>query len=51
VLDPARFFRTNVMGTQALVEAARRVGLARFHHVSTCEVFRDLALDGAAAFT
>src|SRR6516162_1426002 len=24
VLDPARFFRTNVMGTQAMLEAARR---------------------------
>src|SRR5579871_1968810 len=38
VLDPARFFRTNVMGTQALLEAARRTNVTRFHHVSTCEV-------------
>jgi dTDP-D-glucose 4,6-dehydratase len=28
VIDPGRFFRTNAMGTQALLEAARRVGLA-----------------------
>ncbi len=35
VLDPARFFRTNVLGTQALCEAARRGEVARFHHIST----------------
>ena len=29
VLDPARFFRTNVLGTQALCDAARRVGVER----------------------
>jgi dTDP-glucose 4,6-dehydratase len=50
VIDPARFFRTNVLGTQALLEAARRVGLARFHHISTCEVYGDLALDSDDAF-
>jgi len=33
VLDPARFFRTNVLGTQGLCEAARRVGVRRLHHV------------------
>ncbi|MFN8037072.1 MAG: dTDP-glucose 4,6-dehydratase [Acidimicrobiia bacterium] len=49
VLDPARFFRTNVLGTQGLCEAARRVGVARFHHVSTCEVYGDLPLDDDAA--
>jgi dTDP-glucose 4,6-dehydratase len=51
VLDPGRFFRTNVVGTQTLLEAGRRRGLARFHHVSTCEVYGDLPLDSAAAFT
>jgi len=51
VLDPGRFFRTNVLGTQALLEAARRRGLARFHHVSTCEVYGDLPLDSDEAFT
>ena len=45
VVDPGRFFRTNVLGTQTLLEAARRVGVQRFHHISTCEVFGDLALD------
>jgi dTDP-glucose 4,6-dehydratase len=51
VIDPARFFRTNVLGTQALLEAARRHGVARFHHVSTCEVYGDLPLDSDESFT
>jgi len=51
VLDPGRFFRTNVLGTQTLLEAARNAGIERFHHVSTCEVYGDLALDSQEAFT
>ena len=51
VLDPGRFFRTNVLGTQALLEASRRHGVSRFHHVSTCEVYGDLPLDSEEAFT
>jgi dTDP-glucose 4,6-dehydratase len=51
VLDPARFFRTNVLGTQGLCEAAKRVGVRRFHHVSTCEVYGDLDLDTDDKFT
>jgi dTDP-glucose 4,6-dehydratase len=51
VLDPTRFFQTNVMGTQTLLEAARSVKLERFHHVSTCEVYGDLPLDSDASFT
>jgi dTDP-glucose 4,6-dehydratase len=51
VLDPGRFFRTNVIGTQTLAEAARRHGVTRFHHISTCEVYGDLALDSDEVFT
>ena len=51
VLDPGRFFRTNVLGTQTLLEASRRHGVSRFHHVSTCEVYGDLPLDSEEAFT
>jgi dTDP-glucose 4,6-dehydratase len=51
VLDPSLFFRTNVLGTQTLLEAARRHGVERFHHVSTCEVYGDLPLDSGEAFT
>jgi len=50
VLDPARFFRTNVLGTQTLLDAAR-THKCRFHHISTCEVFGDLALDAPELFT
>ena len=51
VVDPGRFFRTNVLGTQTLLEAARQVGTPRFHHVSTCEVYGDLDLDSDERFT
>jgi dTDP-glucose 4,6-dehydratase len=51
ILDPARFLRTNVLGTQALCEASRRVGVQRFHHISTCEVYGDLPLDTDEMFT
>jgi dTDP-glucose 4,6-dehydratase len=51
VLDPGLFARTNVLGTQLLLEAARRHGARRFHHVSTCEVYGDLPLDSDEAFT
>ena len=50
VLDPTRFFRTNVLGTQTLLDVARTAGVRRFHHVSTCEVYGDLALDSDEAF-
>ena len=50
VLDPGRFFSTNVMGTQTMLEAARQGGVARFHHISTCEVYGDLDLDTDESF-
>ena len=33
------------------MDAAREAGVSRFHHISTCEVFGDLALDSAEKFT
>jgi dTDP-glucose 4,6-dehydratase len=51
VVDPTRFFRTNVLGTQTLLDASRAAGVGRFHHVSTCEVYGDLALDTDDVFT
>jgi dTDP-glucose 4,6-dehydratase len=50
ILDPGLFFRTNVIGTQTLCEAARRHGVTRLHHVSTCEVYGDLELDSDEVF-
>jgi dTDP-glucose 4,6-dehydratase len=51
VVDPTRFFRTNVLGTQTLLDASRAAGVGRFHHVSTCEVYGDLDLDTDDVFT
>ena len=51
IVDPGRFFRTNVLGTQGLCEAIRRVGVGRLHHVSTCEVYGDLDLETDDVFT
>jgi dTDP-glucose 4,6-dehydratase len=50
LLDPARFFRANVLGTQALLDACRLGGAPRFHHISTCEVYGDLDLEATNAF-
>ena len=50
IADPSPFVRTNVEGTYALLEACRAYG-TRFHHVSTDEVYGDLALDDPARFT
>ena len=41
-----------MIGTQTLLDAARQAGtVKRFHHVSTCEVYGDLALDTDEVFT
>ena len=50
IIDPAAFVRTNVLGTQILLAEAQRAKTARFHHISTCEVYGDLALDSAESF-
>lgn len=50
IADPAPFLHTNVEGTYTLLEAARKYGV-RFHHISTDEVYGDLALDDPARFT
>lgn len=47
--DPGPFVRTNVVGTYTVLEAVRRHG-ARLHHVSTDEVYGDLALEDPARF-
>ena len=44
ILDPSAFIRTNVMGTQTLLDAAREFDI-RFHHVSTDEVYGTLGPD------
>jgi len=51
LLDPAAAFRTNALGTQTILQAARMTGVNRFHHISTCEVYGDLDLDSDEKFT
>lgn len=43
--DPGMFLRTNVLGTQTLMDACRKYGIKRYHQVSTDEVYGDLPLD------
>ncbi|MFA6426973.1 MAG: dTDP-glucose 4,6-dehydratase [Candidatus Magasanikbacteria bacterium] len=38
IMDPSAFIKTNVLGTQTLLDAAREYK-KRFHHISTDEVF------------
>lgn len=43
--NPEVFLRTNILGTQVLMDACLRYGIRRFHQVSTDEVYGDLPLD------
>ena len=48
--DPAPFVHTNLVGTYTVLEAVRAAD-ARLHHVSTDEVYGDLAPDDPERFT
>ncbi|MBQ3856083.1 MAG: dTDP-glucose 4,6-dehydratase [Ruminococcus sp.] len=43
--EPEIFLKTNILGTQVLLDACRKFGIGRFHQVSTDEVYGDLPLD------
>lgn len=45
IKDPGIFTRTNIIGTQVLLDACRDFGIQRYHQVSTDEVYGDLPLD------
>ncbi|MDD5147087.1 MAG: dTDP-glucose 4,6-dehydratase [Candidatus Daviesbacteria bacterium] len=45
IIDPLTFVRTNVLGTALLLNTALDLGVKRFHHVSTDEVYGDLGPD------
>lgn len=51
ILKPAEFVRTNVLGTQVLLDGALHHKIKRFHYVSTDEVFGALPLVGGKKFT
>ncbi len=46
ITDPGNFIHTNVIGTEVLLEAARKHGVKRFVQVSTDEVYGSLGADG-----
>lgn len=50
LVDPEPFLHTNIIGSYTLIESARQ-HKKRFHHISTDEVYGDLALDDPAKFT
>ena len=43
--EPEIFLKTNILGTQVLLDACRKYGNIRYHQVSTDEVYGDLPLD------
>lgn len=48
--NPEIFLKTNILGTQVLMDACRKYGIKRFHQVSTDEVYGDLPLDRTDLF-
>lgn len=50
VVNPEIFLRTNIMGTQVLMDACRKYGIRRYHQVSTDEVYGDLPPDQPELF-
>ncbi|HEY0386518.1 MAG TPA: dTDP-glucose 4,6-dehydratase, partial [Pyrinomonadaceae bacterium] len=50
IADATEFLRTNITGTQVLLDAARARGVQRFVHISTDEVMGSLPEDDEAAF-
>lgn len=51
IVEPEVFIRTNVLGTQILLNAAKQSGIKKFVHVSTDEVYGELDFDPATFFT
>ena len=50
VTNPEIFLKTNIHGTQVLMDACRKYGIERYHQVSTDEVYGDLPLDRTDLF-
>ena len=43
--NPEIFLKTNILGTEVLLDACKKYGIKRYHQVSTDEVYGDLPLD------
>jgi len=50
ITEPGNFVKTNVLGTQVLLEAALKNGIKRFHHISTDEVYGSLNIEDKNIF-
>ena len=50
IKDPEVFLRTNVIGTEVLMDASLKYGVKRYHQVSTDEVYGDLPLEAVDSF-
>lgn len=48
--DPEIFLKTNILGTNVLLDACKKYGIKRYHQVSTDEVYGDLPLDRPELF-
>ena len=48
--DPEVFLRTNIIGTEVLMDASLKYGVKRYHQVSTDEVYGDLPLEAVDSF-
>lgn len=51
ITDPGVFVQTNVIGTQVLLDASKQIGVTKFVHVSTDEVYGELDYDPTTFFT
>lgn len=51
ITDPGVFVRTNVLGTQVLLDAAKKIGVTKFVHISTDEVYGELDFNPTTFFT
>jgi len=51
VVGPSVFVKTNILGTQVLLDNALKNKVKRFHYVSTDEVFGDLELNSKEKFS
>ena len=50
IKDPEVFLRTNIIGTEVLMDASLKYGVKRYHQVSTDEVYGDLPLEAVDSF-
>lgn len=51
IIDPEIFVRSNVLGTQILLDASKQINIDKFVHVSTDEVYGELDFNPTTFFT